>query len=46
MQDHPKYKFEYGVKDHHTGDNKNQWESRDGDYVKGELKLNSYFISM
>ncbi|XP_038117155.1 cuticle protein 8-like [Culex quinquefasciatus] len=25
---HPKYKFEYGVKDAHTGDHKTQWESR------------------
>lgn len=32
---HPQYKFEYGVKDPHTGDHKNQWETRDGDKVKG-----------
>lgn len=32
---HPQYKFEYGVKDPHTGDHKNQWETRDGDNVKG-----------
>lgn len=32
---YPKYKFEYGVKDPHTGDHKSQWEVRDGDVVKG-----------
>jgi hypothetical protein len=36
---HPQYKFEYGVKDAHTGDHKNQWEVRDGDVVKGEYSL-------
>ncbi|XP_075228162.1 cuticle protein 18.6-like [Lycorma delicatula] len=32
---HPKYDFEYEVKDEHTGDVKSQHESRDGDEVKG-----------
>ncbi|XP_016998081.2 uncharacterized protein [Drosophila takahashii] len=32
---HPKYEFDYGVKDTKTGDIKQQWESRDGDKVKG-----------
>ncbi|XP_053686585.1 pro-resilin-like [Sabethes cyaneus] len=32
---YPKYNFEYGVDDPHTGDHKKQWESRDGDVVKG-----------
>ncbi|XP_058828210.1 cuticle protein 19-like [Topomyia yanbarensis] len=36
---HPKYKFEYGVQDSHTGDNKDQWEHRDGDVVKGQYTL-------
>ncbi|XP_055611738.1 cuticle protein 19-like [Uranotaenia lowii] len=36
---HPKYKYEYGVKDHHTKDHKSQWESRDGDHVKGQYTL-------
>lgn len=36
---HPKYSFNYGVKDPHTGDIKNQWETRDGDVVKGEYSL-------
>ncbi|XP_055645154.1 adult-specific cuticular protein ACP-20-like [Toxorhynchites rutilus septentrionalis] len=36
---YPKYKFEYGVKDHKTGDNKQQWEHRDGDVVKGQYSL-------
>ncbi|XP_058123298.1 uncharacterized protein LOC131265054 [Anopheles coustani] len=36
---HPKYKFEYGVKDPHTGDHKTQWEVRDGDVVKGQYTL-------
>ncbi|XP_058838730.1 cuticle protein 19-like [Topomyia yanbarensis] len=36
---HPKYKYEYGVKDHHTGDHKSQWEHRDGDVVKGGYTL-------
>jgi hypothetical protein len=36
---YPKYKFEYGVSDPVTGDNKNQWEIRDGDFVQGEYSL-------
>lgn len=36
---YPKYKFEYGVSDPYTGDNKNQWEIRDGDIVKGGYSL-------
>nr|XP_029725133.1 adult-specific cuticular protein ACP-20-like [Aedes albopictus] len=36
---YPKYKYEYGVKDHHTGDHKSQWEVRDGDVVKGGYTL-------
>nr|XP_029734321.1 adult-specific cuticular protein ACP-20-like [Aedes albopictus] len=36
---YPKYKYEYGVKDIHTGDHKSQWEMRDGDVVKGEYTL-------
>ena len=36
---YPKYKFEYGVKDLKTGDHKSQWETRDGDVVKGEYTL-------
>jgi Insect cuticle protein len=36
---YPKYNFEYGVKDPHTGDHKSQWEVRDGDAVKGEYTL-------
>jgi Insect cuticle protein len=36
---HPSYKFEYGVKDDHTGDHKSHWEHRDGDVVKGEYSL-------
>nr|CAD7443138.1 unnamed protein product [Timema bartmani] len=36
---HPQYKFDYAVHDPHTGDVKNQWESRDGDVVKGSYSL-------
>ncbi|XP_058828212.1 cuticle protein 19-like [Topomyia yanbarensis] len=36
---HAQYKFEYGVKDDHTGDHKVQWEQRDGDVVKGSYSL-------
>ena len=36
---HPEYKFEYGVKDPHTGDHKSQWEHRNGDVVKGAYEL-------
>ncbi|EDV97983.1 GH17178 [Drosophila grimshawi] len=36
---YPKYKFDYGVKDAHTGDHKSQWESRDGDKVHGSYSL-------
>ncbi|XP_062543962.1 cuticle protein 19-like [Armigeres subalbatus] len=33
------YKFEYGVKDAHSGDHKAQWEQRDGKHVKGQYTL-------
>ncbi|CAH2075429.1 unnamed protein product, partial [Iphiclides podalirius] len=36
---HPKFKFEYKVEDHHTGDIKHQEEHRDGDVVKGSYSL-------
>ncbi|XP_049876655.1 collagen alpha-2(I) chain-like [Pectinophora gossypiella] len=36
---YPAYAFEYSVKDPHTGDNKAQWEKRDGDVVKGAYSL-------
>ncbi|CAH1996486.1 unnamed protein product [Acanthoscelides obtectus] len=36
---YPKYHFQYGVKDGHTGDIKEQSEHRDGDVVKGEYSL-------
>ncbi|CAD7005100.1 cuticle protein 7 [Ceratitis capitata] len=36
---YPKYSFDYGVKDSHTGDHKSQWEHRDGDHVKGGYTL-------
>nr|CAD7205339.1 unnamed protein product [Timema douglasi] len=36
---YPAYKFDYAVHDPHTGDIKNQWESRDGDVVKGSYSL-------
>ncbi|KAF5288924.1 hypothetical protein FQA39_LY03803 [Lamprigera yunnana] len=36
---YPKYQFNYGVKDAHTGDIKEQSEHRDGDAVKGEYSL-------
>lgn len=39
LKAHPKYEFKYGVSDHHTGDNKEQHEVRDGDVVKGEYSL-------
>lgn len=32
---YPKYHFGYGVKDYKTGDIKHQYETRDGDKVKG-----------
>lgn len=35
IQAHPKYSFNYGVEDHHTGDVKSQHEYRDGDVLKG-----------
>nr|XP_019532678.2 pro-resilin-like [Aedes albopictus]XP_029725120.1 pro-resilin-like [Aedes albopictus]XP_029725123.1 pro-resilin-like [Aedes albopictus] len=34
-----KYKFEYGVKDPHTGDHKSQWEISDGHGLKGGYTL-------
>ncbi|EDW76779.1 uncharacterized protein Dwil_GK20220 [Drosophila willistoni] len=37
--EHPEYAFSYGVKDLHTGDVKSQWESRDGDGVKGHYSI-------
>ncbi|KAG8237003.1 hypothetical protein J437_LFUL017419 [Ladona fulva] len=39
MPAYPKYKFNYGVNDPHTGDIKNQWEERDGDVVKGSYSF-------
>ncbi|KAK5646342.1 hypothetical protein RI129_004806 [Pyrocoelia pectoralis] len=36
---HPRYSFEYGVNDPHTGDIKEQKEQRDGDVVKGHYAL-------
>ena len=33
------YSFKYGVSDGHTGDQKNQWETREGDVVQGEYSL-------
>nr|XP_022903298.1 cuticle protein 7-like [Onthophagus taurus] len=36
---YPKYEFNYGVSDGHTGDVKSQHETRDGDVVKGSYSL-------
>ncbi|XP_077294270.1 uncharacterized protein LOC143916883 [Arctopsyche grandis] len=36
---YPKYEFDYGVADHHTGDIKSQKEVRDGGVVKGQYSL-------
>ncbi|KAF6200884.1 hypothetical protein GE061_005331 [Apolygus lucorum] len=36
---HPQYSFEYSVNDAHTGDNKAQHETRDGDVVQGSYSL-------
>ncbi|CAK1547812.1 unnamed protein product [Leptosia nina] len=36
---HPKYSFDYSVKDPHTGDEKEHWETRDGDKVKGSYTV-------
>ncbi|GFG31382.1 hypothetical protein Cfor_09252 [Coptotermes formosanus] len=36
---YPKYAYDYAVKDAHTGDAKSQWETRDGDVVKGAYSL-------
>lgn len=38
-QAYPKYQFNYGVADGHTGDQKSQQEVRDGDVVKGAYSL-------
>lgn len=38
-QAYPKYQFEYGVRDPHTGDHKMQYEERDGDVVRGYYTL-------
>ncbi|ENN81509.1 cuticle protein 7-like [Dendroctonus ponderosae] len=35
----PKYEFNYGVQDPHTGDHKSQHEIRDGDVVKGSYTV-------
>lgn len=39
FQSYPKYSFNYGVHDPHTGDIKQQYEERDGDKVKGGYSL-------
>uniref|UniRef100_A0A1A9WGA2 Uncharacterized protein n=1 Tax=Glossina brevipalpis TaxID=37001 RepID=A0A1A9WGA2_9MUSC len=36
---HPKYKFDYGVQDPKSGDDKKHWEERDGDKVKGSYSF-------
>ncbi|XP_063361311.1 cuticle protein 8-like [Cydia amplana] len=36
---HPKYEYTYSVADGHTGDNKSQQETRDGDVVKGSYSF-------
>ena len=36
---HPKYAFDYSVHDPHTGDVKSQWETRDGDTVRGQYSV-------
>ncbi|XP_019875912.1 cuticle protein 8 [Aethina tumida] len=36
---YPKYEFNYGVADAHTGDHKSQHEVRDGDVVKGSYTV-------
>ncbi|XP_069668707.1 cuticle protein 19-like [Periplaneta americana] len=36
---HPKYWFDYSVQDPHTGDAKSQWETRDGDVVRGQYSV-------
>ncbi|XP_019875913.2 cuticle protein 7-like [Aethina tumida] len=36
---HPKYEYNYGVQDPHTGDHKTQHEVRDGDVVKGSYTV-------
>ncbi|KAL1122594.1 hypothetical protein AAG570_002924 [Ranatra chinensis] len=36
---HPQYSYEYSVQDAHTGDQKSQHESRDGDVVHGSYSL-------
>lgn len=39
LQDPPKYEFKYNIEDPHTGDAKNQYEIRDGGFVKGQYSL-------
>lgn len=39
LQAYPQYKFSYGVSDPHTGDHKNQEESRNGDAVTGSYSV-------
>nr|CAI5856733.1 unnamed protein product [Callosobruchus analis] len=36
---YPKYQFNYKVHDPHTGDEKQQYEEREGDQVKGQYSL-------
>lgn len=38
-QSHPRYQFEYGIEDHHTGDIHSHKEARDGDVTQGEYSL-------
>ncbi|KAL9903464.1 cuticular protein 76Bc isoform 2-T2 [Glossina fuscipes fuscipes] len=39
FEHHPQYAFSYGVKDLNTGDVKSQWESREGDTIKGHYSV-------
>ncbi|GAB0094773.1 larval cuticle protein A2B-like [Sergentomyia squamirostris] len=36
---HPQYTFAYNIQDAHTGDQKSQQETRDGDVVKGSYSV-------
>lgn len=42
FDNHPQYRFAYGIKDLKTGDDKQQEEKRDGDIVQGQVRYVLY----
>jgi hypothetical protein len=44
VDSHPQYSFTYSVNDASTGDHKSQTETRDGDFVSGQVSFLIFFF--